>query len=1150
MTEPSYDVAIVGGGPVGCAAALAFVERGAHVVVLEANGGAATRLAGEWLHPPAVEILERLRVGLTAGLDHRTGRGFVVFPEDGSEPIVLGYPDGRTGFSLPHARLVESLRAAVAHHAIEYVDGARVAAVSGETVEFRVRGSSSSVRAARVVGAWGRAGVSRRLFAGSDESIPCSRMAAVIVETELPVEGYGHVFLGGPGPILAYRISPSEVRLCFDVPFTLPTKVDPRAALFDAYGPAVPANLRAPLRDALRRRDVEWATNATSPRHAYGRPGFALVGDAVGHHHPLTAIGLTLGFQDAVALAGARTFEGYRRGRRVESRIPEVLAVSLYDIFSGTSDESVEMRRAIYALWRGSQTERDRTMRLLSCDAVGPYDFGTTLFKILGRVGFDLARESVLDGRRAARTAAEIGKSVKRWLHPGARPHGDVGETEAARLSDATRRERPRAMTARKEHAARSGALSGTNTEPLNALQMGARALAAEQDEDGSWEGECVWCALLPAEYVLAWHVMGRVLPEDRRRRIVLQFERTRLPSGLWGLSHVGEPSLFVTALVYVAARVLGVAASHDLLKPARAFFASEPVESIPTWGKFWLALLSLYEWDGVNPVVPELWAMPSAMPIHPSRYYCHTRLIYVAMAVLYAERVRAPVTELTHELRSELFPQGFDRVDFRAARTMLRARDLYEAPHPVLRFGYGVFRLIDRARSARARKRLLGELRELIRWELATTNHTAISPVSGLLDILVLGNENPNDADAARAMERFDCWIWEDDDDGLRVAGARSAIWDTSFAVQALGKAAPHVPVGKGRLAGAKFLESQQIRTAFPDFRKHHRTDPRGGYPVSWAWHGWPVSDCTAEAILARLETPGDAVSDDDVALAAAFILRCQADDGGFGSYEEKRVPFSIEWMNPAEMFGDSMAEAGYVECTASCVAALAKIRHERPHLLSREELRHLPAALASGMRAIRRRQLPWGAWPGAWGVRFIYGTWFGIRGLVAGGAPPTDAAVKKACRWLKSVQRPDGGWGERLEPRGTAYAPHEDGQVIQTAWAMLALLEASDPDFPAVERAAHFLSRAQLGNGQWPRQDPQGLFFRTARLEYTLYRSYFPLWALAEFETRRAERERLVVGSKSLAAADLEAAVDHERERHPAEVRRPPSRPDSAAG
>jgi flavin-dependent dehydrogenase len=52
----NYDVAVIGAGPVGCVAALAFARRGRRVLLLEANPLASHRLAGEWLHPPAVEL--------------------------------------------------------------------------------------------------------------------------------------------------------------------------------------------------------------------------------------------------------------------------------------------------------------------------------------------------------------------------------------------------------------------------------------------------------------------------------------------------------------------------------------------------------------------------------------------------------------------------------------------------------------------------------------------------------------------------------------------------------------------------------------------------------------------------------------------------------------------------------------------------------------------------------------------------------------------------------------------------------------------------------------------------------------------------------------------------------------------------------------
>jgi squalene cyclase len=29
---------------------------------------------------------------------------------------------------------------------------------------------------------------------------------------------------------------------------------------------------------------------------------------------------------------------------------------------------------------------------------------------------------------------------------------------------------------------------------------------------------------------------------------------------------------------------------------------------AIPSWGKFWLSLLNVYDWEGNNPIPPELW--------------------------------------------------------------------------------------------------------------------------------------------------------------------------------------------------------------------------------------------------------------------------------------------------------------------------------------------------------------------------------------------------------------------------------------------------------------------------------------------------------------------------------------------------------------
>ena len=65
-------------------------------------------------------------------------------------------------------------------------------------------------------------------------------------------------------------------------------------------------------------------------------------------------------------------------------------------------------------------------------------------------------------------------------------------------------------------------------------------------------------------------------------------------------------------------------------------------------------------------------------------------------------------------------------------------------------------------------------------------------------------------------------------------------------------------------------------------------------------------------------------------------------------------------------------------------------------------------------------------------------------------------------------------------------------------TSWAVLALAQI-EPGSESVRRGALWLASRQRGDGSWPEEAVNGVFFKTAMLDYTLYRAYFPLWALA---------------------------------------------------
>jgi lanosterol synthase len=245
-----------------------------------------------------------------------------------------------------------------------------------------------------------------------------------------------------------------------------------------------------------------------------------------------------------------------------------------------------------------------------------------------------------------------------------------------------------------------------------------------------------------------------------------------------------------------------------------------------------------------------------------------------------------------------------------------------------------------------------------------------------------------------------------------------------------------------------------------------------------------------------------------EDLCDAARFLLERQSSDGGFCGYEAERTGFSLDWLDALELPGSSAVDRFGVERTASCVAALAMFRERFPTAMPDE----LARAIERGGDRIRALQNPDGSWEGSSGVNYIYGTMFGVRGLLAAGAPPQDPAIRRAAGFLLARQRNDGGWSEKKDPSKREYLEGKESQVVQTAWALSTLLLADDPTWDAIERAASHLAAQQLENGEWPKQDPIGIFFHSALIDHVLYKSYFPVWALAHYERRRAERSDLV--------------------------------------
>ncbi|MFG3545568.1 MULTISPECIES: prenyltransferase/squalene oxidase repeat-containing protein [Streptomyces] len=636
-------------------------------------------------------------------------------------------------------------------------------------------------------------------------------------------------------------------------------------------------------------------------------------------------------------------------------------------------------------------------------------------------------------------------------------------------------------------------------TDPRSVHRLARQRLLSLQSLDGSWEGEMAWSVMILSQYVITRHLLGRPLPPGEIGPIVQHYRVKRLRQTGWGLHAASAgPSLYCTSLAYIALRLLGLAPDHPLCRPARQWLRTQPggVAAIPSWGKFWLALLGLYDYRAMHPLLPELFLLPKWLPLHPDRLYCHTRTISQAMTYLYGTRFQGPQGEVVEDLRRELFDRPLRRSD--RHRTGI---DAAVSPTVPLRLLQRALALYERRPPLALRRRALDRCRARVEHEHAVTGRLGLSPVNSLLDILVLHASGEKADKVDRSLTAFDYWRWTDPHEGSRYAGARSQTWDTAFAVEAL--LADHAPCPDTVRAVARanrFLTGAQITTEIPTPHLTARSPARGGWCFSEGGHSWPVSDCTAEAVSALLAGPGAsrAAPTFDTSAATEFLLARQNRDGGFGTYEARRASRLLEHLNPAEMFTHCMVEGSYTECTGSAAVALVhlqgRVNGTQRHACKR--------ALSRARTFLLSTQDADGSWPAAWGINRIYGTLFAIRGLLATGVPRTHPCFVRAGWWLESIQLADGGWGEdHTGCIDNRYVPGATSQPVSTAWALLALLELTGGRSRAVLSGIAWLCDRQLPDGSWPQTAATGVFFGTAMLDYRLYREYFPLWALGRW-------------------------------------------------
>lgn len=643
------------------------------------------------------------------------------------------------------------------------------------------------------------------------------------------------------------------------------------------------------------------------------------------------------------------------------------------------------------------------------------------------------------------------------------------------------------------------------------AAERGMKFYSLLQAPDGHWPGDYGGPLFLLPGLVISCHITGVQLSSQQKLEMLRYLRNTINKEDGWGLHTADHATVFGTGLNYVAFRLLGGSKTDPVAVRARSFLHKhDGVLGIPSWGKFWLAILNVYDYEGMNAVPPELWILPEWVPLHPKYLWCHCRQVYLPMSYCYGVKLKAPVTDIIRELREEIYTQPYDTIDWPKYRFFVAPIDIYNPHSMILDWSFTALNIYEKWHSTSLRARAIEKALDHIRAEDENTKCVGIGPISKNINMIVQWHAHGSDSILFKQhVGRLADYVWLGFD-GMKLQGTNgSQLWDTAFATRAFLEAgADKIPELLPTLKNAfNFFESTQVQRNVPDHDKYFRHISKGGFPFSTRDCGWIVADCTAEGLksVMSLQETGKMTLDFPVERiydGINVLLSMQNSDGGYATYETKRGPNWLELFNPSEVFGEIMIDYTYVELTSAVLQTLSHFHHHYPNHRPQE----IKSTIDKAINFIRSIQREDGSWEGCWAICFTYGNWFGLEALAAIGENYDDKTesshMKKACEFLVQKQRSDGGWGESyLSCVERRYVEHETSQIVNTAWAVLGLMAAKYPNRSVIEKGIQFLISSQLSSGDWPFEEIKGVFNKNCMIEYPNYKNAFPIWALGRY-------------------------------------------------
>jgi squalene-hopene/tetraprenyl-beta-curcumene cyclase len=621
-------------------------------------------------------------------------------------------------------------------------------------------------------------------------------------------------------------------------------------------------------------------------------------------------------------------------------------------------------------------------------------------------------------------------------------------------------------------------------------IERGAEHLISLQADEGYWVGELEADSTLESDYIYFLNVIGKADPV-RVAKLANYVRSKQLPDGGWNIYPGGPSELNATCKAYFALKLAGDLPNEPHLAKARAVIHRlGGLERSNSYVRFYLALVGAVSWELVPAIPPEMMLLPNWFAMNIYEMSSWTRGIVIPMAILSALRPNWRVPESAHV--DELFADPSHK-----AAAFDWSRQLISWKNFFLALDRG-FKLYEKLPWKPLRQRALREAKQwMVEHMERSEGVAAIYPamMNSIFALIALGHA-PEDPLTWREIGEFSKFEIEEENT-IRMQPCVSPIWDTCIAMVALEEAgvAPDHP---SLVKATEWILSKQILGG-GDWQVKNKDAEPGGWAFEFRNDHYPDVDDTAFILMAlqRVKFPDEARLEAATRRGVQWLLSMQNRDGGWAAFDRDNdskflcnIPFADH---------NAMIDPSTADVTARVMECLGRFGWPADH-----------PSIQRGVKFLLKDQCEDGAWFGRWGVNYVYGTSGVLRALETVSLNAKEYC-KRAVNWLKSVQKPDGSFGESLRSYDEPATKGQGNSTpSQTAWGLIGLMAAADPGDPAIAKAAAWLVEQQSEDGSWSESDFTGTGFPCVfYLKYHLYRNSFPVYALAHFHNQAHNTE-----------------------------------------